>query len=304
MHINGKSSELKISKIILYTFLLIFIAAVGAGCISGRGPVIRVKHSNGRTENIRIERYVEGVLAAEVPSDWPMEALKAQAVASRTFVMFKLQNRRQNKFDVYADIRDQSFKRKRKKSLRIEKAVKSTRGEILIFNGKIAEALFHSSCGGYTANSKDVFGGRVPYLRSVKCGFCGERKKHSWIFKVTRSELSSLLKKRGIAVGRRPAVRVVLRDFHGRAVKVAVWGGGGRRVLGASAFRSLLGYNRLKSTFFDVEMDENSIVFTGYGWGHGVGMCQWGARCLAEKGRGYRYILGYYYPGTVIRRLY
>ena len=267
---------------------------------------------------LNIEEYLVGVLAGEMPASWPMEALRAQAVASRTFALYHIKTRSSKEYDVVATTRSQVWKPQRQPNPRLVTAVNSTRGAVLLDRNRIFPAYFHSQCGGYTADAHQVFLVKdIASLWGVRCPYClesGERMS-MWRFSIAKDDLTARLHQRGlIRSGSVQAVRPrgeggKLLTTMGRvyALDVVLAGGTVMKNVPANDFRLAVGGERgeMESTFFSVAHTPAQIIFEGQGFGHGVGMCQHGARYLAEKeNRNFREILLRYYVGAQLARLW
>ncbi|MFN0062850.1 MAG: SpoIID/LytB domain-containing protein [Myxococcaceae bacterium] len=239
---------------------------------------------------IPLEDYVASVLAAEMPMGFPSEALKAQAVAVRTYALQRKLAAHGKPWHLGSTVLHQVYRGERPGDERARIAAEATRGEVLTWELAPIEAYFHSSCGGRTETGKDALSRDLPYLAAVDCP-CRNASPKAWTLDVTGPELAAL---------GGDAMRIAARSSTGRARLLRV---GGRWMDGAE-LRRKLGYQRLKSLDFQVEPVREGVRIEGRGWGHGAGMCQWGARALAEQRWDYHRILGYYYPGTEMQRLY
>ena len=273
---------------------------VGALGLHGEVEVRRGAAGLDVIHAVPMEDYVAAVVEAEMPRGFPAAALRAQAVAARSFALAK-------KLEAVTDGRawhlgstvlDQVYRAGHDPAARA--AAEATAGEVLAFDYEPVLAFFHSACGGRTESGKDALGKDLPYLRSVRCGRCGAAPKYRWTVRVPADELGRALGLPGPASG----VRVVARTATGRASRVEVAGGGARLVLAGAELRQKLGYDRLPSLAFEVRFSRGAATFAGRGSGHGAGMCQWGAAGFARAGRDYRWILAHYYPGTEIVRMY
>ena len=251
--------------------------------------------------SLPLEDYVAAVVGSEMPPAFPPEALKAQAVAARTFAVFKkLESVGEGRaWHLGATVLDQVY-RASPVDPRARAAADATAGEVLVFEHAPIEAYFHSTCGGRTERGADALGRDLPYLASVVCGRCDASPRRRWTVRVSASELGERCRLGGAA----SAARVTARTSSGRAQRVEVSGGGRKVSLSAVDLRQRLGFDRLPSLAFDVRAERGSFVFDGRGAGHGAGLCQWGAAGAARAGEGYRAILARYYPGTEIVRMY
>lgn len=380
---------------------------------SYRGQMVILRGGSGRLNVVNyvdIEAYVAGVLAGEVPSTWPEESLKAQAVAARSYVLYQVEHRGGHDWDVVATDKDQVYDGTAGEVPSIMRAVRTTRGEVLTYQEKIVKAYFHSACGGHTEDAKNVFGETAPYLVGVPDPYC-----HSQAWK---RDFSSEYLRRVLSTGGRKklgtilAVKAASRAATGRVQQIVISYDGGQETIASVELRRLLGYREMRSTMFDMHVKKTAaslvavrlpekekknadpvgaltnvstdciepvtriigpqepfhvvasdhnvqtnragyafaatalgilrtfamrpgltilglvrhvttaggaaerktrvkppaprqrklvpavITFSGRGWGHGVGMCQWGARGMAAHGVGYRDILKHFYPVT------
>jgi stage II sporulation protein D (peptidoglycan lytic transglycosylase) len=249
-----------------------------------------------------LEDYVAAVVASEVPASWPADALRAQAVAARTFaVAQKIAQGPGARAHLGSSVLDQVYKGTAHLAPSAAKAARETAGEVLTFGAAPIAAYFSASCGGASESGEAAFrlpSGTTPYLHGAE----PDGDEHGWTVKVPLQELDAVLRKR-IGKGVRE-IAVASRTGSGRADALRIVTAGGVRALPAVELRQLLGYQRLPSLLFEVAMSGDTAVFRGRGSGHGVGLCQWGARGRALEGEGYRDILAHYYPGAEIRRMY
>ena len=248
-----------------------------------------------------LEDYVAAVVGAEMPLAFPPEALKAQAVATRTFAVYKkLEAVAEGRgWHLGATVLDQVYRGTRVDP-RARAAALATEGEVLVYDHAPIAAYFHSTCGGRTERGADALGRDLPYLVSVPCTRCRESPRYRWEVKVSAEELGRAAGLPGPAVG----ASVASRTASGRAARVAILGAGRRVVLSAVDLRQRLGYDRLPSLAFEVSLGGGEALFRGRGAGHGAGLCQWGAAGAARTGESYRQILAYYYRGTELIRMY
>ncbi len=262
---------------------------------------IEISSRENRTSDviaeIGLETYLRGVLPAEMPSSWPIEALKAQAIAARTFALFRKAHQNHEGYDLDSDVMDQMFvnplKPDDKLTANADRAIRETNGVTLKDRKqKIFAAYFHADCGGQTEEAKDVWG-TGERLGTATDGGCPLNPKASWTLKLTTAQLARRLKERRVLSD----LQLTARTPSGRAAEIVIaWTDGSTQRLMGNEFRRRLGFDQLKSTQFTVAKDGNAFVFKGRGFGHGVGLCQWGARQMAKGGRGYKEILAHYYP--------
>ncbi len=264
---------------------------------------IKVKNLFNVINLVPVEEYLHGVLSKEMSPDFPIEALKAQAVAARSFAMKNRGKHELEGFDICATVHCQVYDGVIS-HWAVNKAVEETRGEIMTFGGKIADTNFHADSGGMTESVRDVWGTATPYLIAVREII---NLSSPWIVKVPLKDFSSrfgdgfgdlkLVKLSKMSVGQSADDRT----SSGR-VKTA-------RLVGSNKTVDISGSNlrrkfSLPSTLFDITVVGNEVIFRGYGRGHGVGMSQMGAKSYAEDGWSYRKILEHYYSGAELKKVY
>jgi stage II sporulation protein D len=267
-----------------------------AGDMQVRGDVVVRLYKDGLQliNVIPLEDYLAAVLGSEMPVSFPLEALKAQAVAARTYALQKKLETYGSPFHMGSSVLHQVYGGINREDARTRSAVEATRGEVLTYELAPIEAYFHASCGGRTESGQDALGRNLPYLQAVDCP-CGRLPASRWSATLSDSELHSALGQstEGFRVSSRT-------DTH-RVNRIAT--ASGLSVDGVT-LRRKLGYTKLKSLGFDVERTSSGWHFNGRGYGHGAGLCQWGAKALADEGLAYRDILQHYYPGTELQQLY
>lgn len=253
---------------------------------------------------IDVEDYLKGVLPWESNPDWSKEALKAQAVVSRTYAIFKNIENKDFPFTLSSDVGSQVYSGKLIEHPLSNQAVDETRDEILTYRGKIFPAFFHSTCGGGTTRADYQWKIEAhPSLKGVECPFCQGSKYYAWKAELSVSEVQSLLAKKGYSVSNLQSIDPEEPDPSGRPRFLAIRHAAGTLKLSANEFRLAVGPDRIRSTRIKVAKEGDRLVVKGRGWGHGVGMCQFGAKHLAELGYRYADILRYYYPGSEIRNV-
>ncbi|HEX4620525.1 MAG TPA: SpoIID/LytB domain-containing protein [Myxococcaceae bacterium] len=271
---------------------------VRAGALEVRGDVVVRLHGSAlQVVNVLpLEDYLVGVLGSEMPPQFPLEALKAQAVAARTYALQKKLEAPDDPAHLGSGVLSQVYGGLSREDDRTREAVRATRGEVLTYELAPIEAYFHASCGGRTESGLDALNRDLPYLKPVDCP-CAKQPASRWELTVPFSEVQALTGAHDLR-----SLAVASRTETGRARRVALGGG---RSTDAVTFRQRLGYQRLKSLSFDISPAPGGMVrFSGHGFGHGAGLCQWGAKELAEEGWDYRRILAHYYPGTELQTLY
>ena len=269
-----------------------------------RGTLAIGKAKNGlmfAINKLDIEKYLYGVLHHEVAPWWPMEALKAQAVAARTYAYYQAQVSKGNDYDVKSSTSSQVYGGSTTERYRTKKAVDRTAGQLLTFEGKVFPAYFHATCAGVTAAAEELWDIRLaPIGGGVQCNYCRISPHYYWQAKVPLSTIEEKLKQYNRSVGQILKVEPVTQTPSGRVGSLKITGTLQEAVIAAKDFRVWVGGNVMKSTAFTVEVKEDFAEFHGKGWGHGVGLCQWGALGQALLGRSYQDILKFYYPGSAL----
>ncbi len=255
-----------------------------------------------------LEEYVAAVVSSEMPSRWPLAALEAQAVAARTYaVAQKIASGPAARAHLGASVLDQVYAGAASPAAR--EAARATFGEVLTWEAAPIAAFFSASCGGKSESAEAAFDqapGSAPYLTSADDGDADAAMPGlSWTVKLPLAQLSKKLSAAKRAGEPIAEVKISAVTPSGRAKEIRlVTKSGASIALRASELRQLVGYTRLPSLAFTVEVSGGQAIFRGRGSGHGVGLCQWGARGRALGGAGYRDILAHYYPGAEIRRMY
>jgi stage II sporulation protein D len=292
--------------------LRVTTALDGALAVNGsryRGELRVVRTGDGRLSILNVvpvEAYLYSVLGSETYPAWPAAALDAQAIVARSYALWRMADRRDQAFDLYATVMDQNYLGMAKEDPRVRAAVDRTANTVLLFRGKLFRCYYHSTCGGHTEAVENVFPDpRLLPLSGVPCVYCKDSKHYAWRTELTKAALAKALRREGVAVERLASLEVTARTPSGRAREVAVETGAGQRlVLPASDFRLKVGPRELRSVFFEIrEVGGDRYEFRGRGFGHGVGLCQWGSRGMAAKGYSAAEILEHYYPGATLRRL-
>ena len=268
-----------------------------------KGDILIKAAGTGRIdiiESLSIEDYLCGVLPAEMSPDWPLEALKAQAVASRTYALKQINLA--NEYDMTDGSEMQVYKGSAGVNPRILEAVNSTRGEVLKYKRKLITAFFHSCCGGHTASVNSAWGEDViKPLYGVPDPFCSNSKHYHWDFFISSKDLLTFVQKHGSTALKITGIKIQQKDNSGRALKLKIYTDSGSETVLTKDIRTTFGGFEFKSTLLThIAAVKGGFEFQGRGWGHGVGMCQEGARTMAEKRYNYRKILRHYYPGVSI----
>jgi len=249
---------------------------------------------------VPLEAYVAAVVSREAPPRFLPEALAAQAVAVRTYAAGAAVKPRDPAYDVVGGVEDQVFDGMDGVPAVFREAAGRTRGLVVRYRGELARTVYHSTCGGRTEDAGSVWGKDVPYLRAQFCDDCSDSPVYRWEYRMSEAEGRRLAKALGVPPGKDLRIAVTGRTPAGRASRVQISSGGVSRELQAAEFRKAAGYAKVRSLKMEIVPVAGGWRFTGEGWGHGVGMCQFGANGMARRGAGFREILARYYPGTEI----
>ncbi len=269
-----------------------------------RGTFTRL--DDGQVVNIvDLEEYLWSVVPAEMSATWPAAALQAQAICARTYVLQRSDPRRA--YDLVPSELDQVYRGVQGEGAGTTAAVNATTGRVLRFSGVFAHVAFSSCCGGRTEAASDAWGSLpIPYLAGVDCTTCTASPNYRWSTSLTFAAIGGPFAASLVPFGMLEDIQISGRDGSGRVRafelrahdgSVVVKGGVFRRELGSRILRSLLIASLQRSP------DAQSVMFDGGGLGHGVGLCQWGARGMALAGAGAPEILSHYFPGTAVANL-
>lgn len=256
-------------------------------------------HDQGSIISMDLEEYIKGVVTAEMPASFEIEALKAQAVCARTYAVKKLIE--EHSYPQGADLSDdvnacQAFapllnsakgdSNGQELAKRIDEAVESTRGEIILFDCKPIDALYCSTCGGKTENAGAVWGEDISYLRSVKCDDCSKSSHFLSSQTINNEDINKLVNDKGDKLN----IKIIARTPGGRLKSLSING----HQLDAGTLRTGL---NLPSSWIEFHPSLHTTVINTRGYGHGVGLCQYGANGMAQRGKDYHQILKKYYSG-------
>ena len=273
--------------------------------IAYKGRLDVIANGNDRltlVNTLPLDEYIMGVVPKETFPAWPQAALRAQAVAARTFAVAHIQNGVGKDYDIVSPAH-QLYGGASAETPATTKAVLDTQGEILTYNGKILETFFYTCCGGRTEEARNVFPTIKEYPRAVVSPYCKGTKHYSWRYSVALRNASQKFSKAGKSLnGDIVYVKVLERFKSGRVAKIKFSSRKKSVVLTGEELRKILGYNNIMSTLFKVRIRNGRLQFVGKGWGHGVGLCQWCSKVMADKGFDYEEILMHFYPGAKIER--
>jgi stage II sporulation protein D len=271
-----------------------------------RGYLYIVKSAKGINviNVLPVEDYLRGVVPKESSPSWPMESLKAQAVISRTYTLANLNKHKNEGFDLCSQTHCQVYGGAASEYLASNKAVIETKCEVLAYDGKLAQTVFHANCGGHTEDPKYVWNWTSqtpPYLKGVKCGYCKEAPHSAWESAIDENYIRNKLS--SYRVGKIKSIKIKGETPAGSAVDIEILHSNGNLTFNAYKFRLTVDPWQIKSTAFEsieksIEKKRTEFIFKGKGWGHKVGLCQWGAKGMADIGKKYKQILSFYYPKT------
>lgn len=248
-----------------------------------------------------LEDYVVGVLRAETNERWPLETLRAQAIVARTYAAYHRTLNAGKPYHVVASTANQMYAGRVAATSPIWEAVRDTEGQVLFWEGALFPAFYHSTSGGYTEDPRSVFAApNMPAMKAIRDEFSADAPNFYWSLDLRLGALAETLRRNGVDVGPITAIEVTERTPSLRASVVTVRGARGSARLRGNDFRRMLGYEAIRSTLFAVAVDGATAHFAGRGYGHGVGMSQWGAKRMAEQGYTAEKIIEYYYPGTTL----
>lgn len=270
-----------------------------------RGDISIIRKENNKLlviNVIGVEDYLKGVLYHEISHRWPIQAIKAQAIAARTFAVYQANANKDKEFDLTSTTFSQVYGGRTSEKDKSNLAVEETKGEMLTYKGKIFSAYYHSCCGGHTEDASNLWKIDIEPLRGKICDFCQDSKHFKWRRIILLEEIKNTFRKNGYEIGEIISIEPLERNKSGRITNLKIKDKFGAVEIPAKDFRQVLGTTVIRSTNFEVKIIDDYAEFTGFGWGHGVGMCQWGAYGMSKKGYSAEEILKFYYPGAQITK--
>lgn len=285
---------------------MVRIAAADTMQMNGKSyrGILELRVLNGRilaVNQLPLEQYLVGLINSEISSTWPMESIKTQAVIARTYAIAKKKERNSPLYDLESTVMDQVYGGSDLEDIRAARGVMETAGEVLIYKGSAIQAFYHANSGGRTEASQNVWGMALPYLQGVEDRYGLSAPTSSWEQALPLSQIESSL--RSFNVSGLNNIQAGSLNSRGRISNLLLTTRQGKINIPATKFRMAVGSTIIKSTNFTVHVDDNTAFFRGMGYGHGVGLCQYGARQRALDGFKYNEILSYYYPGTRLGQL-
>ncbi|PJZ47929.1 SpoIID/LytB domain-containing protein [Leptospira saintgironsiae] len=269
-----------------------------------RGEILLQPDKNGNVlliNRVPLEEYLYSVVPSEVPAGWPTEALKAQAICSRTYAIREILNKKDTAYDVESTVNSQAYSGMVKENPRTTQAVRDTEGVLAVYEDDPIHMFFHSNSGGRTETPDQVWGGkRLPYLESVPSRFDEAGDNFVWKEILNQDKMDQTLSSLG--VGSIQSVQVLSRTPSGRVDLLEVIGKQGTSKIKGKEFRSLLGTS-VKSLRFGIKRESEGFLIKGMGAGHGVGLSQWGSFGMAKQNFTYAEIIRHYYQGIEFARI-
>ena len=318
---SSSSSSSKLRFVAGKTGLLLGRKPVGREVVLVRAPLLKIAgHTYRGVVEVRyqiydkrpellvvhpldLETYVTGIVSSELPRGWPLASYQAQAVAARTFAITQKMRRIDLPYHMETTVLDQVYGGVEREHALAEEAARTTRGQILSFRRHVAQTYFHAACGGRTESAKEGWGMNLPYLPGSSCNRCDGASRFHWTVKIARADVDRAFAR--VAGGPITAIKIKETTATKRAKTVELRTAKKTATVTGADFRRLLGWGVVWSTQIDkLDLTSTTLVVEGRGSGHGVGLCQWGARGFALKGTGYEQILTTYYPGAKLQRLY
>ncbi|NYE57383.1 SpoIID/LytB domain-containing protein [Carboxydothermus ferrireducens] len=302
--------------------LMVMFVLIIYGCTPARKPLALKKYrteptvtvyfnETGEKKKMRLEEYVLGVVAAEMEPDWPVNALAAQAILARTFALENIESGKVRKLhgtDVSTDIEESQAYDPKKITENVKKAVQMTRGQVVLYKGHFIKAWFNACDGGISASAREGLSYTktpTPYVKELVKDGCLKvtiPENRHWRVEIPWEEIRKVLKTNyKTDPGPNPAVKVLARGKSGRVLTLRV----GTATVGAPALRLALGPEKMRSTLLTKIFVENGkLIMEGKGFGHGVGLCQWGANKMAREGKSPEEIIRFYFKDIEIKKLW
>lgn len=254
-------------------------------------------------EETDVERFLSGVLGSEMPLSWEKNTLFAQVVAARTFAVY--QKKKHNSGIYHINRLDLAYEGRLSEDKKARELVNKSKGIIMVYNWQIFPGYFHSTCGGHTEDVYHVFRERsIPPLAGVSCGYCESSKYFRWQTDVKKEDIEKKLNGLNKKTGSFVSIKPVDLGTGDHASTIEILSSTKTERIDANAFRLLIGSNKLYSTAFTVQNNGKDLQLYGKGWGHGVGLCQYGSQKMSLLGFKWYEILKHYYPGIDLVKIY
>ena len=262
---------------------------------------------NNIINELKIEDYLKGILPKEANSSWNLETLKAQAVISRTYALKNIGRHSKEGYDICAKVHCQVYGGASCETQNCNRAVHDTAKEVVLYNNELAQTFFHASCGGHTEDPKYVWQWKQdtpPYLKGKKDNYCKDNPHKTWTTTIPEKDIREKLIKAGYKVGKIKKISTAGTTTGKAAKEIIIKHSKGTLKLNSYTFRCTISPDKIKSTLItNIKLKNKNFTFEGKGWGHKVGLCQWGAKTMGDKNFTYKQILKFYYPGTTIGKI-
>lgn len=267
-----------------------------------RGFIIISAEAEGlcAVNHVPVEQYLYGVVPKEMPYTWPKHALMAQSVAARTYALYIKKKSANKSYDVEASTSSQVYGGYGVEKTESNSAIDETRNQIIIHDGKLIIAYFHSNSGGHTENSQNVWSAALPYLKGVPDKFSKNIPNSAWEYSLPYDTIRKQLNNYGMNIEFVKELKPIGKSQSGRILKMMVFSDKVGHEITSNNFRIKIGATKIRSALFQVEPYPQGVLIKGKGYGHGVGMSQWGARNMAQAGFNYQNILKHYYKDVKI----
>ena len=269
---------------------------------TGKLYVCPGKNTFNIVEYTPLEEYLYGVLPYEMHPTWALEALKAQAVAARTYTLKSIEKKADEPFDLYADVRSQVYKGSANVYDTVKKAVDQTRGQVLSYKGELFFTYYHGNCGGGT-DHVHIWNQKAPDIKPLagaSCKFDSHSQSYHFKQDIAKSTFEKFARSQGLK-GNLKNIKIAKKTGTGRAVSITLKTSGGSKTVLCSSLRAATGIRSCKLT--KITAGANKVHVEGHGYGHGIGMCQDGAHGMAKQNYTYKQILKHYYPGSTLSQV-
>ena len=250
--------------------------------------------------HVSMSQYLMSVVGHEMNNSWPLEALKAQSIVARSYVLLKMNQASKSDYDVGTTVNNQVYSGIPTKKDNLEKAVSTTHNSVVVYRSGLAKVFFHSSCGGRLEAANEIWKENLPYLQAKKSDFCKKTPQYSWKYTIPVTNFERIF-----SVSRLKGIHIIRRTVSKRVKEIAFVTSRGKVSIDPVKFRQRLGQKNIKSYLFDIRLVNRQVQVAGRGYGHGVGLCQWGSRVMAEQHQmSHRKILRHFFPNTGIDRFF
>lgn len=274
-----------------------------------RGNIIISSSSKGNIiiNKLKLEDYLKGILPKEANASWNQETLKAQAVISRTYALKNIGRHSKEGFDVCSSVHCQVYGGASYEAEKCNQAIYDTSGQVLFYKDNLAQTFFHACCGGHTEDPKYVWQWETdtpPYLKGKKDSYCKNSPHQNWTTTLEEKFIREKLIKAGYKVGNIKKISASGKTPGEAAKQIIIKHSKGKLKLNSYTFRLAIDAFKIKSTeISDIKYKNKKFIFKGKGWGHKIGLCQWGAKVMGDKKISYKKILEFYYPKTNIGKI-